>query len=104
MAVKNLAYSWEKITAAQISQNYTNYYQLNFSGSNGLNTPVIFAWLSIKAISKQLNGQKHEQHEAEQQNAGCTENEAEHGRLPGKCDLKFDRKCSTRSMRRRFAA
>ena len=23
--------------------------------------------------------------------------------LPGKCDLKFDRKCSTRSMRRRFA-
>ena len=59
--------------------NYTSYYQLTFSESNGLNTPVIFAWLSIKAISKQQNGQKHQQHEAEQQNAGCTENEAEHG-------------------------
>ena len=42
---------------------------------------MIFAWLSIKAISKQQKGQKHEQNEAEQQNAGCTENEAEQGRL-----------------------
>ena len=42
---------------------------------------MIFAWLSIKAISKQQNGQKHEQHEAEQQNAGCSENGADHGRL-----------------------
>ena len=64
---------------------------------------MIFTWLSIKAISKQQNGQKPEQHEAEQQNAGCTENEAEHGRLPGRCDLKLDGQCSTRSMRRRFA-
>ena len=42
---------------------------------------MIFAWLSIEAISKQQKGQKHEQHEAEQQNAGGSENEAEHGRL-----------------------
>ena len=32
---------------------------------------MIFAWLSIKAISKKQNGQKHEQDEAEQQNAGA---------------------------------
>ena len=33
----------------------------------------------MQSISKQQNGQNTiEQHEAEQQNAGCTENEAEH--------------------------
>ena len=46
-------------------------YQLTVSESNRLKTPVIFAWLSIKAISKQQNGQKQEQDEAEQQNAGA---------------------------------
>ena len=46
-------------------------YQLTVSESNRLNTPVIFAWLSKKSISKQQNGQKHEQDEAEQQNAGA---------------------------------
>ena len=84
MAVKNLVYSWEKITAAQIRQNYTNYYQLTFSGSNGLNTPVIFAWLSIKAISKQLNGQKHEQHEAEQQTQAAQRMKPSTGDFPWK--------------------
>ena len=39
---------------------YYQLYQLTFSESNGLNTSVIFAWLSIKAISKQQNGQRHE--------------------------------------------
>ena len=81
MAVKSFVFVRENTCRTQISQNYTSYYQLTFSESNGLNTPVIFAWLSIKAISKQQNGQKHEQHEAQQQNAGCTANEAEQGRL-----------------------
>ena len=82
MAVKNFVLMKENTCRSNlISQNYTSYYQLTVSESNRLNTPVIFAWLSIKAISKQQNGQKHEQHEAEQQNTRCTENEAEHGRL-----------------------
>ena len=73
MTVKSFVFVRENtkippLKSAKITQVIT------FSESNGLNTPVIFAWLSIKAISKQQNGQKHEQHEAEQQNAGCTEN------------------------------
>ena len=72
MAVKNFVLMKENTCRSNlISQNYTSYYQLTFSESNRLNTPVIFAWLSIKAISKQQNGQKHEQHEAEQQNVGA---------------------------------
>ena len=69
MAVKNFVLMKENTCRSNlISQNYTSYYQLTVSESNRLNTPVIFAWLSIKAISKQQNGQKHEQHEAEQEN------------------------------------
>ena len=72
MAVKNFVLMKENTCRSNlISQNYTSYYQLTVSESNRLNTPVIFAWLSIKAISKQQNGQKHEQDEAEQQNAGA---------------------------------
>ena len=72
MAVKNFVLMKENTCRSNlISQNYTSYYQLTVPESNRLNTPVIFAWLSIKAISKQQNGQKHEQDEAEQQNAGA---------------------------------
>ena len=47
-------FSWKKISLpdAQISQNYSSYYQLPFSESNRLIVSVICAWLSIKAISK----------------------------------------------------
>ena len=72
MAVKNFVLMKENTCRSNlISQNYTSYYQLTVSESNRLNTPVIFAWLSKKSISKQQNGQKHEQDEAEQQNAGA---------------------------------
>ena len=72
MAVKNFVLMKENTCRSNlISQNYTSYYQLIVSESNRLNTPVKFAWLSIKAISKQQNGQKYEQDEAEQQNAGA---------------------------------
>ena len=72
MAVKNFVLMKENTCRSNlISQNYTSYYQLTVSESNRLNTPVKFAWLSIKAISKQQNGQKYEQDEAEQQNSGA---------------------------------
>ena len=72
MAVKNFVLMKENTCRSNlISQNYTSYYQLTVPESNRLNTPVIFAWLSIKAISKQQNGKKHEQDEAEQQNVGA---------------------------------
>ena len=46
-------FSWKKISLpdAQISQNYSSYYQLPFSESNRLIVSVICAWLSTKAIS-----------------------------------------------------
>ena len=74
MAVKNFVLMKENTCRSNLisSQNfYTSYYQLTVPESNRLNTPVIFAWLSKKSISKQRNGQKHEQDEAEQQNAGA---------------------------------
>ena len=72
MAVKNFVLMKENTCRSNlISQNYTSYYQLTVSESNRLNTQVKFAWLFIKAILKQQNGQKYEQDEAEQQNAGA---------------------------------
>ena len=54
MAVKNFVLMKENTCRSNlISQNYTSYYQLTVPESNRLNTPVIFAWLSKKSISKQ---------------------------------------------------
>ena len=74
MAVESFVFVRENTCHSNQPKLHKSDYQPTFSESNGLNTPVIFAWLSIKAISKQQNGKKPEQHEAEQQNAACTEN------------------------------
>ena len=52
MAVKNFVFANENQFTWRSGQNYTlSYYQLTFSESNRLIVSVIFAWLSIKAIS-----------------------------------------------------
>ena len=91
---------------AQISQNYTSYYQLTFSESNRLIVSVICAWSSIKAISITTKYSK-----TGAAWSRTTEPQAAHrmkpsarGRLWSDLIRKSDRKCSTWRMRRRFAA
>ena len=110
MAVKNFVFANENQFTWRSGQNYTlSYYQLTFSESNRLIVSVIFAWLSIKAIS--ISTKQKKNRSSMKQNkwtTSCTQNEAKHWRETfiwlESVTKKVTGNATTWRMRRRFAA